>query len=170
MAYPPKHPSERFWDKVGNLGSDVCWPWRGAVDAYGYGFLYAGPCYHTGARWVKAHRLSWEMHNDRELEPGEYVLHHCDNPPCVNPAHLYVGTKKDNAQDRTDRKRGKENRQRGENNDNAKLSEKQVRDIITELKKLPRRSQTDIAAQFGIGQAHVSRIMLRQTWAHLWDE
>ncbi len=120
--------------------------------------------------FVKAHRLSWEIANGRPVPLGLNVLHSCDNPPCVNPAHLRVGSRADNAQDRADRTRGKEHRQRGEGNDNAKLTEAQVRAILVELQRLPRRSQASIAADFGIKQAQVSRIMLRQSWAHLWDE
>lgn len=97
------------------------------------------------------------------------VLHHCDNPPCVNPSHLYVGTHANNAADRAERHRGKEHRQRGEANDNAKLTEADVRAIIVELQRIPRRSQIAIAEQFGIKQPQVSRIMRRENWAHLWE-
>lgn len=140
------------------------------MDGYGYGFLHGGPLHHTGARWVKAHRIAWEVEHGEPIPDGEFILHHCDNPPCCNPAHLYLGSKRDNARDRTGRGRGKENRQRGENNDNAKLSEADVRAIIVELQKIPRRSQATIAAQFGVQQQQVSRIMHRKSWAHLWDE
>jgi predicted XRE-type DNA-binding protein len=166
----PTHPRERFWSKVGGpKESGDCWEWLGARQSNGYGFLHAGPLYHTGQRWVKAHRLSWEMHNGEELPADACVLHTCDNPGCVHPGHLYVGTRKDNAQDRAERKRGKEHRQQGENNDNAKLTEAQVRAIIGELQKLPRRSQTSIATEFGVNQQQVSRIMHRKNWAHLWE-
>jgi predicted XRE-type DNA-binding protein len=81
-----------------------------------------------------------------------------------------VGTTADNVGDKAERKRGKEHRQRGESNDNAKLTEAQVRQIIAELRKLPRRSQASIAEQFGIKQPQVSRIMRRENWGHLWNE
>jgi predicted XRE-type DNA-binding protein len=161
---------ERFWAKVSKAGPDECWLWTGAVEVAGYGKLYIGRNATGTARFVKAHRYSWELAHERAIPDGLYTLHSCDTPRCVNPAHLRVGTNADNIADRADRKRGKEHRQQGESNDNAKLTEAQVREIITELQRLPRRSQVSIAEQFGVKQPQVSRIMLRQSWAHLWDE
>lgn len=158
---------ERFWSKVDKSGE--CWTWTGAKEVAGYGKLYAGRNERGVSQFRKAHRLSWELANGCPVPEGRQVLHSCDNPPCVNPAHLRVGTSGDNAADRADRKRGKEHRQRGESNDNAKLTEQQVRQVIAELQRIPRRSQSDIGRQFGIKQAQVSRIMLRQTWTHLWE-
>lgn len=171
MGYVPKHPRDRFWDKVEMGGSDDCWEWKGARHpTQGYGFIYAGRLYQRNKHWVKAHRLSWEIAHRRQVPEGRCILHHCDNPPCVNPVHLYLGSRADNANDRAERKRGKEHRQRGEDNDNAKLTEKDVRSIIEELRRLPRRSQWTIAREFGIGQAQVSRIMRRENWSHLWEK
>lgn len=95
------------------------------------------------------------------------MLHSCDNPPCVNPAHLRLGDAEDNANDREGRNRGRDSR--GEKSGKAKLTEDQVRQIVVELQRLPRRSQAAIAADFGIKQAQVSRIMLRKAWPHLWE-
>jgi hypothetical protein len=162
--------AERFWDKVDKRGEDECWLWTGAFYVQGYGKLYAGRNAKGSTIFYRAHRVSWELANGRSAPDGLYVLHSCDNPPCVNPQHLRVGTGTENIGDRTDRKRGKEHRQRGESNDNAKLTEEQVRQIIAELQRLPRRSQASIAAQFGIKQPQVSRIMRRENWGHLWDE
>lgn len=58
----------------------------GTKDPFGYGHLFAGPLYHARRSFIKAHRLSWEIHNGRDLADDEFVLHTCDNPPCVNPA------------------------------------------------------------------------------------
>lgn len=162
----PKPAEERFWDKVAIGEPDACWEWQGAVQPSGYGFMHGGI---GRPRWVLAHRLSWEMHNG-PIPEGLAVLHRCDNPPCVNPAHLWLGTRADNNRDRGEKGRGREARQRGAANTNAKLTEDDVRQIIAALQELPRRSQTEIAQQFGIKQPQVSRIMLRQNWAHLWDE
>jgi hypothetical protein len=163
----PTHPSERFWSKVRRGAPDECWEWISSHHPLGYGFIFAGPLYDKGVRYVKAHRLSWEMHNG-PIPEGLCILHHCDNPPCVNPAHLYAGTRQQNCRDRAVRKRGKEHRQNGEANDNAKLTEMDVRAIIILLKA--GRSQIVIAKMFGVNQTHISRIKLRQTWKHLWDE
>ena len=170
MAPPPTHPATRFWDKVSKGAPDECWEWVGARDPNGYGFLYGGKLY-GNKRWVKAHRLSWEIHNTPAPE-GKHVLHTCDNPPCVNPAHLYVGSQKENNHDRAVRKRGRENRpeNHGELHANAKLTEADVRAIIVELQRRPRRSQSSIAEQFGIKQPQVSRIIRHEAWPHLWND
>jgi predicted XRE-type DNA-binding protein len=160
--------AERFWDKVIKRGEDDCWPWDGAVYKQGYGKLYAGRNSRGSALFFRAHRVSWELANGRPVPEGLSVLHSCDNPPCVNPRHLRAGTSEDNVADRTERNRLPA--RRGEANDNAKLTEEQVRQIIAELQRLPRRSQASIAAQFGIKQPQVSRIMRRESWGHLWTE
>lgn len=161
----PKHPSERFWSKVRKLGPDECWEWVGARHPEGYGYLYAGPLYENRVRWVKSHRLSWEIHNG-QIPDGLSVLHHCDNPPCVNPSHLYVGTQAQNVHDRTVRNRGRN--QDGSVNSNAKLTEADVVAIIAMLKT--GRSQAAVAEMFGVKQPQISRIARRESWRHLWDE
>ena len=164
----PRHPFERFWSKVRKAGRpEECLEWAGARLPEGYGFIYAGPLYDEPVRWIRAHRLSWEMHNGKVPE-GLSVLHHCDNPPCVNPAHLYVGTQLENVRDRAVRRRGKEHRQNGTGNDNVKLTEADVRAIVamTDAGK----SQTVVAAMFGLTQPYVSKLARRQYWQHLWGE
>jgi hypothetical protein len=92
-----------FWDQVRGAGD--CWVWTGARGANGYGFVSG---YSFTERF--AHRLAWTMANG-PIPEGKWVLHTCDNPPCVNPAHLFLGSAKDNAQDR-DRK-GRDRYSRG---------------------------------------------------------
>lgn len=70
-----------------------CWLWLGGRDRAGYGWVY------YDGRTVGAHRVAWEMHSGKSIPEGVIVRHVCDNPPCVNPAHLLLGTKGDNTSD-----------------------------------------------------------------------
>jgi len=84
-------PEERFWRKVPKAATDQCWEWDGRRDKDGYGTLRVGPTQ------VRAHRFSYELHHG----PTELLVRHrCNNPPCVNPAHLVPGTHEDNMADR----------------------------------------------------------------------
>lgn len=91
----------RFWAKVRK--SSGCWNWTAATAHFGHGqfwFPWRGKC----GTMVEAHRVSWLI-NRGEVPKGKCVLHTCDNPACVRLSHLYIGTKKQNAIDRRDRKR-----------------------------------------------------------------
>lgn len=149
----PKPIGERFWTKVRKTRG--CWEWTGSKNRDGYGNLLAGSAY-PDRQFVRAHRVSWELH----VGPiGElFVLHKCDNPSCVRPDHLYLGTQQKNVKDRATRRRGKEHRQFGEANDNAKLSDADVRAIKELLKSS--RPQREIAEMFGVKQPQISRIKL----------
>lgn len=100
----------RFWEKVDKRGLDECWPWLAGTDGRGYGTIGPGREHVSD---LKAHRVSYEL-NVGPIPAGMHVLHHCDNPPCVNPAHLWVGTDADNMHDMLAKGRGRwgPNRQR----------------------------------------------------------
>lgn len=85
---------DRFWSKVDKTGE--CWEWRGAIAKSGYGHINRG---RRGEGVIRCHRLSWELANQRSIPDGLYVLHKCDNPKCVRPDHLFLGTPTDNMRD-----------------------------------------------------------------------
>lgn len=80
----------RFWQRVEK--TDGCWRWTGPLHAFGYGLIW------RGGNNVGAHRISWEIHVG-PIPDGLFVLHRCDNPPCVRPDHLFLGTQADNIHD-----------------------------------------------------------------------
>lgn len=99
---------ERFEAKVNRSGPGGCWLWTGAPVARGYGRIGFGKT-GKGGTVMYAHRFSWELHNGPILD-GLNVLHHCDNPPCVNPSHLFLGTQGDNVTDMVQKGRHKNSR------------------------------------------------------------
>lgn len=83
-----------FWSNVDqSAGSEACWPWTAGRDRAGYG------TFRHGGKHVQAHRFALEQTIGRALAVFRFALHHCDNPPCCNPAHLYEGTTAENAHD-----------------------------------------------------------------------
>lgn len=145
---------ERFWRFVDrSAGPDACWPWTGHLVA-GYG------AFSVKSRHVRAHRWLLARTLGRELRPDEQANHRCDNPPCVNPAHLYVGSASDNTADMMARGRGVF--RGGQDHGMAKLTWEQV----AEIRSIARSglSQRAIAARFGIGQASIGRILTGKAW------
>ena len=106
-----------------------------------------------------AHRLSFICHIG-EIPVGLHVLHRCDNPPCINPEHLFLGTHADNMADRTRKGRGAD--RRGVNNVLVKLTENQVIEIRASTKR-----QRELAVEYGVSLIQISRIRLRKRWIHI---
>lgn len=145
--------SERFFIYVKK--TDNCWLWIGYRDRNGYGKLN----YQGGPQL--ASRISWLLHHG-SIPEGLCVCHKCDNPQCVNPEHLFVGTHADNMQDMTEKGRAKKRGLKGEELHQSKLTEETVRMIRSN-----EESDAVIAKKLGISRVTVYDIRKRRSWAHL---
>lgn len=147
--------AERFWASVdqtpGQGPNGDCWEWQRGRVAQGYGRLS------IGKGEVRAHRYAYEMAFG-EIPDGMMVCHRCDNPPCCNPNHLFLGTAGDNVADMVAKRR----HMYGEGHHKAKLSDDQVRAIRTD-----QRRQVEIADDYGVTQGLVGMIKRREVWTHL---
>jgi hypothetical protein len=145
----------RLWVQIDQSEPNGCWPWTGAtVD--GYGVIGEGG---ANGRKLRAHRVMWEKHNKRRIPKGKIVRHSCDNPPCCNPAHLVLGTHKQNVHDKIQRGRCYTGDHRGKNN---KVTPAQVRRI-----RKAKGTQAEIGNRFRISQRAVSDILIGKTWSHV---
>lgn len=147
-----------FWAKVCLHTVEGCWVWLGAKSRSGYGrFNVAG-------KNRFASRVSWLLHYGAD-PGGMHVCHHCDNPPCVNPKHLFLGDDADNSIDKCAKGRQHRPGVVGEDSYNHKLSGEtvlQIRELIEDG-----ISQKEVAKRFGISQTNVSAIKRRKTWGHI---
>jgi hypothetical protein len=141
----------RFWAKV-RKGPD-CWEWAGRRDKDGYGQFW------LEGSTKRAHRVSWFFH--KGYWPASHVLHKCDNPSCVRPEHLCVGSDADNAKDCVVKGR----QSRGTINGNAKLTEDAVRTIRSST-----RPARVLGGLFNITPETVWRIKSRKSWAHVQEK
>lgn len=161
---------DRFWAKVNKSGprptsGDAvgnCWAWTASTDQHGYG------CFGVGKSVVKAPRISWEIAfgpipKSENKKTRLCVLHRCDNPACVNPTHLFLGTQADNMLDKV--RKGRANSPRGESAAKAKLTNEEVLRIRAEyaagcgLRALGRR--------YGVYHSAIFKIVRMKSWRHL---
>lgn len=153
------HPpiAERFWVKVDRRSKDRCWNWQAATNPAGYGVFHSD----IGSL---AHRYSWTLHFG-PIPDGLFVCHACDNPACVNPYHLFLGTHKDNMRDMDEKDRRITPDRTGRFNGHSKLTENDVHEIRRRYKM--GESQSALGKEFGVSQSHVSAIILCARWSHV---
>ncbi len=148
----------RLIARVPEIVSGKCWVWHGAKTPKGYGNFGGGT---KGARWtVYCHRVSWEYHNG-PIPEGLCVLHRCDNPPCVNPEHLFLGTKAENNADCW--LKGRYNQ--GENRWSAKLKEIEI-PAIRALLALG-FSTVRVGRLFNVSDATIGQVKRGISWKHV---
>jgi len=134
---------ERFWIKVNKSGD--CWEWIAAKHKDGYGHIK------VMGKMVLAHRLSYELLVG-EIPEGLCVCHHCDNPPCVNPRHLFLASHAENMADRD--KKGRQG------------VTKLTSDDVFRIRELSGKlTQEKIGLMFGVTQTNISQILSGKTWA-----
>jgi len=146
---------ERFFKYV-SKGSD-CWEWLGSKDNNGYGKI------RVDGKPELASRTSWRIHYG-DIPKGLCVCHHCDNPSCVNPEHLFVGTQKDNVIDMKNKGRERKVGKSGENHNLAKVTEEIVKKI-----RLEGNTSKEYCDSVGLSKSAVHSILTRKTWAHVQD-
>lgn len=142
---------DRIESKVVRIPEAGCWVWMGATQVRGYGEILSHGRKHL------AHRASYEAFVG-PIPKGMYVCHACDNVYCVNPSHLFLGTQKQNLEDMSRKGRST----RGERNSQAKLTEEQVKVILSSSE-----SCASLGKQYGVSQSLISCIKRKERWSHV---
>ena len=151
-GHRPRPLTDRFWERV-DKGSD-CWLWTGKINKDGYGQLSV-----VGGQTVRAHRVSWEIHNGT-IPNGLQCLHHCDTPACVNPAHLFLGTTQDNTADKIAKDRGA----RGAATLVTHLTPEDIQSI---RQRYTPGNGAILAKEYRVVRQTILNIIQRQTWKHI---
>lgn len=150
----PRPLSERFWEKVDVRAHGECWPWLASTKQGGYGKIAD-----EDGRIQLAHRVAYRLVVG-DIPSGRVVCHRCDNPGCVNPHHLFLGTQADNLRDMRIKRR--DNPPRGSRHPKTKLDEALVARVRADA-----RSHRRIARDYGIGKSTVGMIKAGATWTHV---
>ncbi len=156
-------PEERFWSRVNKDGPirshcpeiGPCWLWTGPTDRKGYGRTHLGERSNQGA-----HQTAW-IFTRGAITNGLWVLHRCDNPPCVNPNHLFLGTSNDNVQDAVEKGRNV----KGSRHPLAKIEEADV--ISIRQLGAAGMSHRQIGLKYGISPSAAGFIIKRKRWKHV---
>ena len=139
-----------------------CWEWTGTTRD-GYGRMTVGSRTDGTRRSVSAHRVAYELKNG-EIPAGMEVCHKCDNPACINPEHLFAGTKRDNAADRD--AKGRHFALNGEEHPASKLTKRIVRDARWERADRG-TSLSELARKYGVSKTTMRNAVIGETWQHV---
>lgn len=137
-----------------------CWQWIGRKLKSKFAYGYFDVLIETNhSKSVYAHRISWELTNNQAIPKGLYVLHHCDNPSCVNPDHLFLGTYQDNSDDMI--RKGRDVHAKGENHGCAKLNQSQAVEIRNKSGTIPYKQ---LAKEYNVSESTIERIANGRRW------
>jgi hypothetical protein len=146
---------------TGRVSTEECIEWDGAVTKQGYGLCRTKS---TGRKLLLTHRAVWEE-NFGTIPEGLHVCHRCDNPPCINPEHLFLGTNDDNRRDMTRKRRTLLCTGPGEKNPNARLTDPQVLAIRDRLARGGVGNR--LAKEYGVSAKMIYLIRDRRAWSHI---
>jgi hypothetical protein len=138
---------ERFEEYYKESSKDECWEWLSNLDKNGYGEI------RVNNKTKKAHRISYELYKG-EIPINMFICHKCDNPSCVNPNHLFLGTHQDNVNDKVNKKR-----------QHSKLNENDIMSILNSNEK-----SIILSKIYDVSQKHINRIKRREQWKHIKEE
>lgn len=150
----------RFWEKVSKRKPNECWPWTKSCNEHGYGFYSIKPTRSTQVGFL-AHRISYFL-TYGDFPEEAHICHYCDNPPCCNPRHLFLGNPMLNNQDKVSKHR----QCKGMAHFHHKLTDSQVRKIRRDYAK-GNTSLSIIAKEYGMAVATIHALIQRRTWKHL---
>lgn len=157
MVSPGTSVTDKLALYVERRGDGECWPWTMGCDKDGYGEIATG----GSSKHRRAHVVAWEQANGRSVPPGHCVLHTCDNPPCCNPGHLFLGTNLDNIWDKV----AKNRQARGENHPKAKLTGEQVLCIRRAWQR--GMTLTQLGIEYQTSTQNIYAIVNRKSWTHI---
>lgn len=152
-------PRQRFWEKVNKVDDNECWEWTAYTNACGYGAM------ELSRKSVLAHRVSWVIHRG-PIPDKMCILHSCDNPACVNPSHLFMGTRSDNMLDMWEKGRQGDRNVSGSSNPSAKLREGDIVNI-REMYRSGKHTIESIARLFPVSPSQIYNIVIYKQWRHV---
>lgn len=145
---------ERFWQWVDRKTPTECWLWIRRISSAGYGVY----------RRTYAHRTAWQIEHGQRIPLGLVIRHTCDNPPCCNPAHLVIGTHRDNGRDMIQRGRSHQRMPQGSAHPLARHTEAEILDI--RARAANGETYASLARTYNMTPVGIRSIVLRKTWRH----